>query len=146
MIISYDDYLMSETRRKPTTGIHCPTCFDQWRRIFYMPRYRDTAGHTKAFIYPAMDDGEGSQSAPAQGRFEPLTCRSHSRTRHPLDHNDGPKSGGSVIHRTLPGEGGSSPNMMSWSIREEPIHQKRNFTRSPFKVVHSVYSSSGTTS
>ena len=25
-----DDYLMNETRRKPTTGTLCPTLFDKW--------------------------------------------------------------------------------------------------------------------
>ena len=41
-----------------------------------MPSRTDTAGNTKAFIYPVMDHwGEGSQSAPAQGRFEPPSGR-----------------------------------------------------------------------
>ena len=46
-----DDYLMNETRRKPTTGARCPTLFERWHVIFYMPSRTDTAGHTKAFIF-----------------------------------------------------------------------------------------------
>ena len=36
-------------------GTRCPTLFDKWHGIFYMPNRTDTAGHTKAFIYPVMD-------------------------------------------------------------------------------------------
>ena len=43
---------MNETRRKPTTGTQCPTLFDKCRGMFSMPSHTDTAGHTKAFIYP----------------------------------------------------------------------------------------------
>ena len=39
-----------------------------------MPSRTDMAGHTKAFIYSVMDQWGQGQSAPAQGRFEPLTC------------------------------------------------------------------------
>ena len=46
---------MNETRGKPATGTWCPTLFDKWQRIFYMPSRTDTAGHTKAYIYPVMD-------------------------------------------------------------------------------------------
>ena len=67
---------MNETRRKPTTGTRCPTLFHKWHGIFYMPSHTDTAGHTKALIYPVMDHRGGSQSALARGRFEPPTCRS----------------------------------------------------------------------
>ena len=38
-----NDYLMDETRRKPTTGTQCPGTGT------------DTTGHTKAFDYPVMD-------------------------------------------------------------------------------------------
>ena len=71
-----DDYLMNETRRKPTTGTRCPTLFDKWHGIFYMPSCTDTVGHAKAYIYPVMDHWGESQSALAKGRFEPPTCRS----------------------------------------------------------------------
>ena len=45
-----DDYLMNETSRTPTTGSWCPTLFDKWHCICYMPicSRTDTAGHTKA--------------------------------------------------------------------------------------------------
>ena len=33
---SDDDYLMNETRRKPTTGRQSPSLFDKWHGIFYM--------------------------------------------------------------------------------------------------------------
>ena len=67
---------MNETRRKPTTGTRCPTLFDKWHGIFYMPSCTDTVGHAKAYIYPVMDHWGESQSALAKGRFEPPTCRS----------------------------------------------------------------------
>ena len=47
-----DDYLMNESRRKPTTGRQSPSLFNKWHRIFYMPSRVDEAGHTKAFDYP----------------------------------------------------------------------------------------------
>ena len=40
LLQSGDDYLMNETRRKPTTGRRCPTLFDKWPGIFYMPSRR----------------------------------------------------------------------------------------------------------
>ena len=46
---SDDDYLMNETRRKPTTRRQSPSLFDKCHGIFYMPSRTDTAGHTKAF-------------------------------------------------------------------------------------------------
>ena len=46
---------MNETRRKPTARTRCPTLFDKWHWILYMSSRTDTAGHTKAFIYPVMD-------------------------------------------------------------------------------------------
>ena len=90
---------MNESRRKPTTGTRCPrpTLFDKWHGIFYIPSRTDTAGHTKAFIFSFefewgfyvlsaskaifrasqglyLPSHGGSQSASAQGRFEPPTC------------------------------------------------------------------------
>ena len=47
---------MNESRREPITGTQCPTLFDKWPRIS-MPSRTDTAGHTKAFIYPVMEHG-----------------------------------------------------------------------------------------
>ena len=43
---------MDETRRKPTTGIKCPTLYDKWHGVFYMAS--GTHGHTKVCIYPVM--------------------------------------------------------------------------------------------
>ena len=39
-----------------------------------MPSCTDTTGHTKAFIYPVMDNWGESHSALARGRFDPMTC------------------------------------------------------------------------
>ena len=50
-----DDYLMNETRRKPTTERQSPSLFNKWHRIVYMPSRTDTAGHTKAFDYPVAE-------------------------------------------------------------------------------------------
>ena len=50
-----DDCLMNKTRRTPTTRTRCPTLFDKWRGVFYMPSCTDTAGHTRAFDYPVVD-------------------------------------------------------------------------------------------
>ena len=56
LIQSGDDCLMNETRRKPTTGTRCPTLFDTWHGIFYMPSRTDTVGHnTKVFDYQVVD-------------------------------------------------------------------------------------------
>ena len=41
--------MMNETMRKPTTGTRCPTLFDMWHRIFYMPSHTDTAGDTQDY-------------------------------------------------------------------------------------------------
>ena len=59
------------TRRKPTTGTRCSTLFNKWQGSFVCPVTptrrdtprplftqswtTDTAGYTKAFIYPVMD-------------------------------------------------------------------------------------------
>ena len=57
------DYLMNETRRKPTTGRQSPTLFDKWHGIFYMPSRIDEAGHTKAFDDPVAEHWGESQRA-----------------------------------------------------------------------------------
>ena len=44
------NYLMNET----TSGTRCPTLFDKWHWIFYMPCRTDMDGHSKAFDYPVM--------------------------------------------------------------------------------------------
>ena len=50
-----EDYLMNETRRKPTTRRQSPSLCDKWHGIFYMPSRIDEAGHTKAFDYPVAE-------------------------------------------------------------------------------------------
>ena len=50
---------MNETRKKPTIGTRCSTLFGRWHGIFYMSSRTDTAGHTRAFIYPVMEHGGG---------------------------------------------------------------------------------------
>ena len=57
-----DDYLMNETRRKPTTGRQSPSLFNKWHGIFYMPSRIDEAGHTKAFDYPVAEHWGESQN------------------------------------------------------------------------------------
>ena len=94
--------LLNETRRKPITGTRCPTLFDKWHGIYYIPSHTDTAGHTKAITYSVTDHWGGSQSAPAQGRFEPPTCRStveHANHQTTMT----PQVGGSIIPRVLNG-------------------------------------------
>ena len=39
-----DDFLMTETRRKPTTGTRCLTVFDKCHRILYMTSRTYTGG------------------------------------------------------------------------------------------------------
>ena len=65
-----------------------------------MPSRTYTVGHTKAFIYPVIDLGVGGgQSAPAQGRFEPPTCRStvehdnHQTMMTMMNYTPGPQWG-----------------------------------------------------
>ena len=68
-----------------------------------MPNRTDTTGHSKAFICSHGPLG-GSQSAPAQGRFEPPTCQSTvEHTNHQttmtapsrrIDYTSGPQKGG----------------------------------------------------
>ena len=50
-----DDYLMNETRRKPTTRRQPPSLFDKWHGIFYMPSRIDEAWHNKAFDYQVAE-------------------------------------------------------------------------------------------
>ena len=80
-----DDYLMNETRRKPTTGTQCPTLFARWPRIFYI----DMSGHTKTLIRQSWT------TARTPGKVEPFSHegrssamsrnRTHSRER-PADY------------------------------------------------------------
>ena len=46
---------MNETRMKPITGMRCPTLFDKWHGNFSIPSHPDTAGDTKGFEDPVID-------------------------------------------------------------------------------------------
>ena len=76
-----DDYLINETRRKPTTGRQSPSLCDKWHGIFHMPSRIDEAGHTKAFDYTVAEHlgGKPKCSVPQVG-LEPTTHRSGSNT------------------------------------------------------------------
>ena len=83
--------LMNETRRKPAAGTGCPTLFDKWHGIFYMPSRKDMAGHIRAFYHPVDHwwESQGGQIL-VGGRLEPTACRStvdhanHQTTRPPI--------------------------------------------------------------
>ena len=45
------------TRRKPTTGTWCPTLFDEWHRIFYMPKPRWPAPSLRINYTPLLNSG-----------------------------------------------------------------------------------------
>ena len=62
-----DDYLMNETRRKPTTGRQSPSLFDKWHGIFYMRSRIDEAGHTKAFDFPVAEHWGESRNVQFRG-------------------------------------------------------------------------------
>ena len=64
---SDNDYLMNETRRKPTTGIQFPILLDKWHSIFYNASRTDTAGHTMAY-YPVGATGEKIEVASPANR------------------------------------------------------------------------------
>ena len=106
---------MHETRKNLTTGISYPTLFGKWHGIFSMPNRTESTGHSKAFICSHGPLG-GSQSGPAQGRFEPPTCRSTvEHTNHQttmtapsrrIDYTSGPQKGG--WSSPYWGEGGGS--------------------------------------
>ena len=73
-----DDYLMNETRRKPTTGRQSPSLFDKWHGIFYMPSRIDEAGHTKAFDYPVAEHwGESQRTERSLVGFEPTSAHTY---------------------------------------------------------------------
>ena len=75
-----DDYLMNETRRKPTTRTRCSTLFDKWHGIFYMPITQS---------WTIRVGGIKVVSFPVRGGLEPATYRStvkhtnHQTTRSP---------------------------------------------------------------
>ena len=137
---SGDDYLMNETRRKPSTGTQCPTNFpisvtgsficpvtltqlDRARPVFTQSWTTDTAGHTKAFINAVMGHWGESQSAPAQGNRRTADLLVHSRTRQPPDHNDRPKFEDQLYSGSSTG-GGSSPYGGGGRLRKHPRHME----------------------
>ena len=72
-----DDYLMNDTRRKPTTGRQSPSLFDKCHGIFYMPSRIDTAVHTKTFDYPVAEHwGWGTEM------FSPARTRTDNTSAH----------------------------------------------------------------
>ena len=76
---------MNETRRKSPTGRQSPSLSDKWHGIFYMPSRIDTAGHTKAFDYPVMEQwGENRNVQPARTRIDNTSAQ--SRMRYQLSH------------------------------------------------------------
>ena len=94
-------------RWKPTTGTRCPTLFDKWHGIFYMPSCTDTAGHTKAFIYPVMDHWRGGGVKvlrdEADSNRRPVGPQLNTPTTRP---RWPPQVGESNITRVLNGGGG----------------------------------------
>ena len=73
-----DDYLMNETRRKPTTGRQSPTLFDKWHGIFYMPSRIDEAAHTKAFDDPVAEHwGESQRAKRSLVGLEPTSAHTY---------------------------------------------------------------------
>ena len=58
------------------TGTQCPTLFEKWHGILYMPSRTDRGGHTKAFIYPVIP-GKNSR------------CRAASATSTAPGYNSG---------------------------------------------------------
>ena len=108
----FDDYLMNETRRKPTTGRQSPSLCDKWHGIFYMPSRIDTVIHTKAFDYPVAEHGGGKCSAPRG--LEPTVERA-TNWATPVPPEDHITPG--------PQQRGSSPN---WGIvgKEQPRPEK----------------------
>ena len=82
-----DDYLMNETRRKPTTGRQSPSLCDKWHGIFYMPSRIDEAGHTKAYGYPVAEHwGEISHWDTTPYSF--VTSGKEYSDRHGLTYQD----------------------------------------------------------
>ena len=72
-----------------------------------MPNRADTAGNTKAFIYPVMDHWEKSE-LPGTRQILTADLSVHSRTR---------QVGGSIIPRALNGEGDLLPTGGSSALR-----------------------------
>ena len=81
-----DDYLMNETRRKPTTGRQSPCLFDKWYGILYMPSRIDGAGPTKTFDCPVAEHWGETEMFSSASRTRTDNTLAHSRTRYQLRH------------------------------------------------------------
>ena len=62
--------MMNGTRRKTTTGTRCPTLFNKWHGICYIPSRTDTAEHTKALDCPVMDHWGKVKVVSFQGEWD----------------------------------------------------------------------------
>ena len=101
-----DDYLINETRRKPTTGRQSPSLCDKWHGIFHMPSRIDEAGHTKAFDYTVAEHLGENRNVQFR-RWD--SNRQHigpGRTRYQPSHPGSPRGS----HNPGSSTGGSSPN------------------------------------
>ena len=85
-----DDYLMNETRRKPTTGRQSRSLCDKWHGIFYIPSRIDEAGHTKAFGYPVAEHWGESRNVQFR-RWDSNRQHISSRTCYQLSHPGSPQ-------------------------------------------------------
>ena len=97
--LPHDDYFMNETRRKPTTGRQSPSLSDKWHGIFNMPSRTDTAGHTKAFVYPVAEHWGKAEMFSSAGGTRTNNTSVQSRTRYQLTHPSSPTAVGPPTHK-----------------------------------------------
>ena len=90
-LVGDDDYLMNETRRKPTTGRQSPSLCDKWHGIFYMTSCIDEAGHTKAFDYSVAEHWGESRNVQFRGWDSNRQHIGPSRTCYQLSHPGSPR-------------------------------------------------------
>ena len=71
-----DDYLMNETRRKPTTGRQPPSLFDKWHGIFYMSCRQGWRNEKKVggLTLPLNDCTEAGVQGLHSEEFHDFTC------------------------------------------------------------------------
>ena len=106
----------------PGHGDTHPTLFDKWHRICDMPSRTCRHGWTSQRLYlPSLGAVGESQSAPAQSRFEPPTCRSiveHAK------HQTMPTDWRINKNYYTPGPqwGGGSSSYLGNRLREKPLH------------------------
>ena len=71
-----DDYLMNETRRKPTTRRQSPSLFDKWHGIYYMHAQSHRHGCTYQGLWlPSREELGGKPKCSAPGGLEPTAHR-----------------------------------------------------------------------